>query len=302
MRIACVYPDRRKWPKFDWVRQALDRLGHTVRHVRTVQELREADGWAERVLFEHKAAGLCIPDLLAIAEQHESYWVQWWFDLVAVEPGKSLDQQDPFRAFGEVMRAMDVCLVRERSLIGDYRALGINATWSDQGCPGDMPACEHQEIPEFDVVLWGSSRGYRQRCEDVRALVGAGFVVAWAGHPGAKPRGVVPLPWCPPERLPELASRAAVVLSADYRHDLDGYWSDRLWLALGMGACVLRRWSPGLPKGTPCHVYPDAGELVALVDRLRGDRAAREALGHQAREWTMSGHTYEHRLREVLSC
>ena len=100
--------------------------------------------------------------------------------------------------------------------------------------------------------------------------------------------------------LPDLASDAAVVLCVDLRHDLAGFWSDRQWLALGAGACVVRRDATGLNPAMPMHVYQDVDGLVDLVGRLRGDVGQRRAIGTAAREYVMGGHTYEHRLRELL--
>jgi len=215
MRIAFVYPDRAKrWPKFEWAREAAARLGHDTRAVRTAGDLREADAWAEVVLFEHR------------------------------------------------------------------------------------------DTPEWDVLLWGCVRGYRQRKGDVRALIDAGFRVAWAGHPsGVLPQGVEPLPWCEPLDLPALASRAAVVLGVSARNDIDGYWSDRFWLALGMGACLVHRATPGLPRHSPaCYaVYRDEAELIDVVAELRSDRITRQWAGDIARRWVMDNHTYEHRVCEVLN-
>jgi hypothetical protein len=115
------------------------------------------------------------------------------------------------------------------------------------------------------------------------------------------------LSFCPPELLPELASRAKIVLCCDYRHDIDGYWSDRLWIALGMGACVLRRTSPGLPVSetnygvVPWIKYDDEYELDKYHVELLGEGATHRAeLGAMARKWVMENHTYQHRCRELL--
>jgi hypothetical protein len=303
VKLALVYPERAKWPKWSWVADAARALGHEVLRVGTAIELREADRWADVVLFEHKNAGLNIADILAVARLRKSRWTQWWFDLVATDAAKPLGEQKLVKAFLPVMRAMDVVAVKESGLFAEYRALGVNALYLDQACPSNMPTCEQREHPEFDVCLWGCPGVYRQRVADVRALVKHGYSVAWAGHPcGSFPRRVVPEPFASALELPKLASRAAVVLCVDFRHDLDGYWSDRLWLALGMGACVVRRLTPGLDSTLPCYVYQDAAQLVDIVGQLKGDLDARRAIGEAARAYTMESHLYEHRLTELLQC
>jgi len=303
VKLAMVYPERAKWPKWSWVADAARALGHDVRRVGTAIDLREADRWADLVLFEHKNAGLNIADILAVARLRKSRWGQWWFDLLATDAGQPLAEQRLVKAFLPVMRAMDRVFVKERGLLAQYRELGINAAYLDQGCPSAMRACAHRERPEFDVVIWGTAGSdYRQRMADVRALVKRGFSAVWAGHPsGSLPRRVVPVPFVPALELPKLASRAAVVLCVDYRHDLDGYWSDRLWLALGAGNCVVRRDTPGLDPALPCYVYQDAAQLIELVAGLKADHEHRRAMGEAARRYTLTGHTYEHRLRELLN-
>ena len=242
MRLALVYPERVAWPKFAWVADAARRLGHDTRAVRKAAELADADAWADVVLFEHKAPCMAPADLVRIGKGHRARWVQWWFDLVAVDPRRRLAEQDLMRSFLPVMQTMDTVLVKERDLLDEYRALGVKADWFDQGCPADLPECEHRDAPSWD---------------DARALVDAGFKVAWAGHYGDYPPGVTPLSWCPAMALPDLASDAAVVLCVDLRHDLAGFWSDRQWLALGAGACVVRRDATGLNPAMPMHVYQD---------------------------------------------
>jgi hypothetical protein len=147
----------------------------------------------------------------------------------------------------------------------------------------------------------GINRGesWKQRVRDVQALVSAGFSVAWAGHPESRPRGVVPLPFTMPMMLPALASRSAVTLCVDYRSDVDGYHSDRTWVALGMGACVVRRWSPGLPE-LPCFEYHDHDELIDTVRRLAADLPRRQQTGERARAFVMEGHKYQDRVTELL--
>lgn len=301
MRVALVYPERAVWwPKFAWVADAARRLGHDTRIVRKASELAEADAWADVILFEHKSPCMAPADVLRISTGRKARWVQWWFDLVATDPGRRLADQELMRSFLPIMRAMDEVLVREAGLLGEYRALCINARWLDQGCPADLAACEHRETPEWDVLLWGQANGYRQRRADARALADAGFKVAWATHYGDLPPGVMGLIYCPAMALPKLASRAAVTLCVDLRHDLRGYWSDRLWLALGMGACVVRRDTPGLNPALPLYTYQDTAGMIDLVGSLRSDVEHRRAIGAVAREYVMGAHTYEHRIAELL--
>lgn len=314
MQIAVVTPDNPDWPKQEWLARALRRRGHRCQRIAGTEALARADEQSDLIIFCQKGSGVCVNDALAMAPTRRAVWVTWYYDLMVVDPDLPLGSQRHLRVktvsgvpedtpMLRLMRAMDVMFVKERGLLREYRDLGVNAVWLDQGYPSELPACEHREKPEWDVLLFGSSsHAWRQRHADVAALLDEGVSVAWAGRPGdGVPRGCLAINYTPPQELPKLASRAAMTLGVDYRHDLDGYWSDRLWLALGMGTCHLRRHTPGLPDDLPCVAYGDEAELCrsARVLLTRG-RDARQQMGTEARRWVFAGHTIEHRCEELL--
>ena len=315
MRIAIVYPPRRAWPKMEWVAEAFSAIGHEVVRCHDIGGLHAASIECDLVVFEQRCAGLGYADVAEIASGRHTRWVQWVFDLMATEQpslplaeqpnlghwttSKTLEATDTLRR----MRLMDMVFVKERSLLGEYADLGVEARWLDQGCPSWMGECKHVERPEFDVCLFANfMTAARQRRGDVASLLRCRRSIVWAGHPGGDPPlGVRAISFVPPARLPDLASRAAVTLCVDQRHNLDGYRSDRLWLALGMGACVVRRRSPGQPVTQGRYLdYPDADYLAGEVDALLMHPDKRAALGREARRYVMRSHTIEHRCREIL--
>lgn len=314
MLIGLAYPQLARWPKFRWVHEAFAALGHSTRRIQSTGDLQSADNECDVVFFTQRGAGLCDADVIKMAPGHRAKWIMWNFDLIATESERLLADQ-PWLACpngggptmqSQMMRAMDVVLVKERGLLNEYCDLGINAYWADQACPKWLGQCEHRENPEWDVLVYGSwGKLWSQRRKDVNALIDYGFTVAWAGHMGgvAPPPGALALPFCMVEDLPKLASRAAVVLGVNARSDLDGYWSDRFWLALGMGACLVHRKSEGLPLINGQHPYTtylDADDLIECVTVLRANQSRRESMGHFARDCVMSNHTYEHRCGEIL--
>lgn len=311
MHIGVVYPTVKRWPKMRWVACAFRRLGHTVTEVSSLDQLASLE--ADLVLFAHRGAGLNHADVIALSKKRQCPWVMWWFDLLAIEPGKPLAEQSTLQTYTsqriwepsddlQVMRIMDVVFVKERGLLAQYRNLGVNAEYLDQGCPSWIGQCEHREIPEWDVLIFGNtSKAWKQRRHDVSDLIAAGFAVAWAGHAaGAPPSACLPLPWCPPAGLPALASRAAVVLSVSMRSDVEGYTSDRLWLAMGMGACVLARAWDGPPAGLPVRIYSTEAEMVLAVEQLRADRGSRTAQGIANRRWVEDNRTITRQCERLL--
>ena len=176
-----------------------------------------------------------------------------------------------------------------------------------------MPEIDYGAEIKWDVLVWSQSGPeYRQRHKDVEQLVKAGYRVAWAGATKGVPQGVEQLPWTHPEKLHEIASHAACVLCVDRRTDIDGYWSDRIWLALGMGCAVV--WS------RPVGVYDDLNIREPKghwLGRQPGDLPIadyeddpawsvhyaiknRESMGKRARQWVMQSHTIKHRCQQLI--
>jgi hypothetical protein len=335
--IVCDPPHAVLVHKPTWVADGFRAAGHSVRMVHDLAGVRAANAECDLLLFDHKASGMNRAGLAELARERlplprgegrgeggsqwrtrcnstrphpnplpkgeGTLWAQWWRDLIAMDPAKRLADQDYIRSFGGVMRGMDIVFVKERSLLDEYHQLGINAFWLDQACPAEMSPCEHSERPEWDVLVLGSP-GYAQRRIDARALADAGFRVLWAGMPASDlvPPGIEWHPWVHPLRLPELVSRCGVVLGVDWRNDLPGYTSDRLYLACGMGACYIARCgAPDAPQtALAAWVYDDAGELIEIVRHAMSDTTERRRRGEQSRRLVMQWHTYVHRAVEIV--
>jgi hypothetical protein len=300
MDIGCAYANTPKWPKMSWVADACERLGHRVRRVHPRHDregLTAALSECDLCIFGHKGIAGRWPDMrLRLAEPHCPI-AYWWFDLVATSVGVPLARQPIFQQFQQRFIAFDYAFIKERGLLEEYRDNGVNAFWCDQGCPSDMPQAEIGD--EWDLLVWGQcGPAYRERKRAAHAVADAGFRVGWAGP---RPAGgkIEHLPWTHPRDLPELASRARCVLSCGSRNDIDGYVSDRFWMALGMGCCVVRRSSPGLPEG-PYQIYHNSEECVSAVRWAKENRKQAKELGRQARTWVMSEHTIEKRVESIL--
>lgn len=304
MRIGCAYHPREHvgCGKFHFIADAFRALGHDVYHLQTMDDVKRADQACDFILFEQRGpASLCIPDLVELSRDRQSVWMQQYFDLNVFDDAVPLQKQAPIEPFLEIMRAMDVVFVKEKDRLLDYRDIGVNARWLDQGCPSTMRQANLRENPEFDVILWGSSSRpmWKQRWQDVEHLVRSGFEVAWATSDGTLPAGVIRLPGCQPMEIPNLVEKASVTLVVDARSDIKGYWSDRIWLAAGAGACIVRR--AGVSGGClPGIGYFTGNSLLSLVADLCENYAERKSRGEESRKFTMARHTYENRCQEVI--
>lgn len=308
--IVSALPKRPICDKMEWVADGFRQSGHAVRRCYTISDVIVADRESDLLILDHKAAGLSASDLADLATRRRAVWIQWWRDLLAFAPSLSLADQPYVQDFRRLLQSLDRVLVKERSLVPGFAELKIHARWFDQACPADMPACEHPERPEWDVLVLGSA--YPQRRQDAKALADAGFRVLWCSLPsGSIPPGCQGHPWVHPvNELPALASRCGVVLGVDYRTDLPGYTSDRTYLAAGMGsAYIARSIDYGIDSATPnsaaselaSWLYFDNGSLIAACRTALADRDERERRGYAARKIVMDKHTYKHRAEELAA-
>jgi len=308
MKLAVISAHHQRWGKYTWVAAALERTGHEVRCAAFSDDVAKAERWADVSIWEPK----WLQNHVGPRQRSGCFRVGWMFDLVAFAPKPLAEQPLLFQWDGQKMaetplmrglRSCDLALVKERSLLAEYRELGVNAEWFDQACPHWIGECEHREHPRWDALVLGTTR-WRQRREDVAAMVGAGLRVGWAVQEGnyGGLKGVEYVPFVPPEKLPGLVSDAAVVVDCGVRSDLPGYWSDKFWLVLGMGACHVRRWSPGLPGQdgqTKYAAYKTHGDLFRLVTDYAHSVNTRRIIGDRARQWVLRHHSYEDRVSQL---
>jgi hypothetical protein len=292
MKIGlCYVRDDARWPKFQWLTDGFG-TDHETTHIHDLDALTEANETHDLIVFMHREPGPGRKQIVNVAKK--CVWVQWWFDLFIRQ-----SHQDLIPLYGPLAYKQDFILCKERACIDEYREHGIVAHYLDQACPANYPETTHNPAPAFDVMVVGTlMHEYGQRHQDVQSLVQAGFRVAWAGEGGVAPSGVTHLPWVHPNRIPDTLSKAAVSLCVDLRQDVDGYWSDRLWLSAGSGAATLWRTTE---NSIPCVVtYNDTESLIARTRELVSDCDGRRKLGEQSRTYVLQNHTYHHRCKRLL--
>lgn len=300
MKLGFASASKPLWPKIDFYCDAARTLGHDVTRITHPAELPDLVRSCDLVFLGQKDLAGHWPNTRAAFELPDRCpLVYLWFDLIATDSLLPIAEQPIFQTNERMLVASDIAIVKERSLLPQYRAAGVNAWWCDQGCPVSMPAVQPVQNPEFDLLVWGQGGGhYRQRQSAIGAAVAAGFKVGWASAFPVPP-GCVHLPWAAWNELPALASRARCVLSVGRRNDLDGYLSDGFWFAVGMGACVIRRQTPGIPEG-PYWTFADDARLIEHLTWARKYPETAIELGQAARKWVMEHHTCEHRMQDLL--
>lgn len=313
MNVAIVSapPARLLVDKLAWLAGGFTAAGHDVLRCHHFSDLRPADEWADLVLFDQYGAGLPVRNISDAAESRTSIWAQCWRDLVCSDPSRAVEWQETYLGYGRAMRAMDVVFVKERNRLKEYKAARVNAIYADcQGCPTDMPPCDYQERPEFDVLVVGNAdRAYADRRADAAALVKAGYRVLWAGMTNTPPpHGCHGHRWVHPlKELPALAGRCACALCVDLRHE-PGYCSDRVWLLAGCGIPVVARVPDGTGEDADAPqsdvsswTYADEAGLLTCVSQAIAAPTERIARGSHGRRRVMELHTYQRRAELILS-
>jgi len=251
--------------------------------------------WPDALLFNHKwqrALPTCRPRK-----------VLWSFDLVAMDPTRPLHEQA--RWHGDAWRTLDVMLVRERSLVGEYRRHGVPAHWSDQACwPANCIGRTFAPVHPCDVGFAGQGYAHGGRRELVGTLAQRHDVHVWChnerswdGLDVTWHRGLYD------GNFGQIVADAKVIIGTNYRNDLDGCWSNRLWEVLGAGGFFLTRRVPGLADvvtdGVHCVMFDTVADAVAKAAYYLAHPAERQRIARQGQTHAWMHHTYAHRLRDL---
>jgi hypothetical protein len=109
--------------------------------------------------------------------------------------------------------------------------------------------------------------------------------------------------YLPNEEVRRAYSSAAIVLN-DHWPDMrrEGFISNRIYDALACGALVLSDNLPELHERFPGAIvtYTTRDELSELVDRFLANPKERTAINSRGRELVLGGHTFAHRVDELL--
>lgn len=107
------------------------------------------------------------------------------------------------------------------------------------------------------------------------------------------------------KELARLVASAKVVVAPD-SPVTDRYWSNRVYLTLGLGGVLLHPWSKGLDEQynegdkTNLFFYNTRKSLHGLIEVLLTSESDRALLRQRGRETTLAKHTYRHRVETLL--
>jgi spore maturation protein CgeB len=90
----------------------------------------------------------------------------------------------------------------------------------------------------------------------------------------------------------------------NYRNDIPGYWSDRLYLSLGCGAFLMYPRVPGIEKyfidGTHLVLYDNENDLHDKITHYLEKPEERERISRAGAQEVAKNHNWSVRVTEAL--
>lgn len=202
-------------------------------------------------------------------------------------------------------RHFDIVFLRERGHVARYEQMGIHAVYLDQGCdPEEEPATSFPASTACDVAFFGVY--YPSRAATLAALQPNRRVLVYAVRPERWRRaGLDVRPAVFGAQFAEAVAGASIVYGESVRHDVEGYWSDRVYRVLGHKGFFLTPYTPGFEtffrNGEHLVWSERRQDLAGLVDRYLGDDAGRRRIAEAGFRHVREHHSYDHRARELLA-
>jgi hypothetical protein len=105
-------------------------------------------------------------------------------------------------------------------------------------------------------------------------------------------------------KLADAIAESSFVLAPDFPVT-DDYWSNRVYVSLGFGACMLHPYASGLAHeyrgGFEILYYHDLQDMTSQIHKLRSDWGKRMAISEGALTATIGRHLYRHRVISLLA-
>lgn len=173
----------------------------------------------------------------------------------------------------------------------------------------DVQGLPHWEPPFRipDVIFCGGYYktmfpGSVDRKAAIAALVKAGINVGVVGH--GWPQGTPVVGACTRAQQHHIYRKAKVILSINNYHNVERYYSNRMFVALVSGKPVVARKVPGIEKDFThkehCYIYEKPDHLVSYVKMLLANPKERERVGQNGKALAYRWHTWFNRVLHVL--
>lgn len=202
---------------------------------------------------------------------------------------------------------VDFFLVSAKGLHESYRDAGIkNPVFFTDACDRYDHRIRHPLLPVWksDVAFIGAAREGEPRVSLVKRLHNVCKVRVYGrnwGRFGVK----ATLGEVGPRGFALVCSGAKIVLGADATGDIEGHWSNRLWLTLGCGGFLLTNYVPGMEEIFKNHEhlvwYRNEDECEALALEYLKKPKERKKIAETGYRYVHEHHTFHHFVERIFT-
>jgi len=202
---------------------------------------------------------------------------------------------------------VDFFLVTNKGMLADYKNAGIaHPVYFIGACDRHDHRLRRPVLPVWksDIAFIGRARANESRVMLTRKLAERFNVKVygrnWQSF-GIKPTLKVVTP-----RSYALVCRGAkIILGADITAEVEGYWSNRLWLTLGCGGFFLTAYVRGMEKyfENKRHLvwYHSQAECLSLAEEYLAKPDMRRKIARQGYQRVHERHTFHHFVRRAIA-
>ncbi len=204
-------------------------------------------------------------------------------------------------------RLVDVFLATNQGQLPAYKTAGIrNPIYFTGACDRHDHRIRRPILPiwKSELAFIGQARPNESRVTLTRRLAERHHVKvygkAWREF-GLKPT----LKTVTPRGYGLICQGSGIVLGADFTSDVEGYWSNRLWLTLGCGGFFLTRYVRGMENffENKTHLvwYQDEQECLELAAEYLSRPRERRKIARAGYHLVHQQHTFHHFVDRVIA-
>ena len=210
-------------------------------------------------------------------------------------------------SLAQLGRLVDFFLVTNKGLLADYKKAGIaNPIYFIGACDHQDHRMRHPVLPVWksDIAFIGQARGDESRVVLIRKLAKRFNVKVYGKN--WQTFGIEPtLKTVTPRRYGLVCRGAKIILGADITDEVEGYWSNRLWLTLGCGGFFLTAYVRGMEKffENKRHLvwYHSETECLRLAEEYLAKPHIRRKIARQGYHLVHEHHTFHHFVQRTIS-
>jgi hypothetical protein len=202
---------------------------------------------------------------------------------------------------------VDFFLATSKGMLADYKKAGIaHPVYFIGACDRHDHRLRRPVLPVWksDIAFIGQARADESRVVLTRKLAERFNVKVYGKNWqtfGIKPT----LKAVTPRGYALICRGAKIILGADITDEVEGYWSNRLWLTLGCGGFFLTAYVRGMEKNfeNKRHLvwYHSESECLSLAEEYLARPDLRHKIARQGYDMVHERHTFHHFVQRAIS-